>query len=188
MFRSQGPSALTSYRNDGTVSSNILLVNEHVWAFGRFSQLSISIAFIWHFTAAKWCSFSHLCQNWKRVQRGINQNHIINMRVVITLFWARKLASTFLLPRVWSCAYPWLQEDRSVRNKLNWDRGLGSWLRQSPLSVHLPKAGGQEMRDFEPIIPPLLAPRRWDVSGNFPNDGERFRRVLRLRLKTTWIQ
>ena len=30
LFRSQGPSALTSYRNDGTVSSNILLVNVHV--------------------------------------------------------------------------------------------------------------------------------------------------------------
>ena len=60
LFRSQGPSALTSYRNDGTVSSNILLVNVHVWAFGRFSQLSISIAFIWHFTATKWSLFSHL--------------------------------------------------------------------------------------------------------------------------------
>ena len=30
LFRSQGPSALTSHRNDGTVSSNILLVNEPV--------------------------------------------------------------------------------------------------------------------------------------------------------------
>lgn len=139
MFRSQGPSALTSHRNDGTVSSNILLVNEHVWAFGRFSQLSISVAFIWHFTAAKWCLFSRLCQNWTRLRRGITQNHIINMRVVITLFWARKLTSTFLLPSVWSCAYPWHHEDRSVWNKLHWDRNLGCWLRQSALSVHLPK-------------------------------------------------
>ena len=68
-------------------------------------------------------------------------------------------------------------------NKLHWDRSLGSWLRQSPPSIHLPKAGGQEMWDFEPIIPPLLAPRRWDVSGTFLSDGERFRPVLRLRLK-----
>ena len=98
----------------------------------------------------------------------------------ITLFSVRKLASTFL-PRVWSCAFLWLQEDRSVRNKLHWGRSLGSWRRQSP--SHLPKAGGQEMWDFEPIIPPLLAPRRWDVSGTFLSDGERFRPVLRLRLK-----
>ena len=111
---------------------------------------------------------------------GESREDIINMRVVITLFSVRKLASTFL-PRVWSCAFLWRQEDRSVRNKLHWGRSLGSWRRQSP--SHLPKAGGQEMWDFEPIIPPLLAPRRWDVSGTFLSDGERFRPVLRLRLK-----
>ena len=56
------------------------------------------------------------------------------------------------------------------------------------LPSHLRKAGGQEMWDFEPIILPLLAPRRWDVSGTFLSAGERFRRVLRSRLKKTWTQ
>lgn len=87
LFRSQGPSALTSHRNDGTVSSNILRL-----------VASLDFPFLLpSFDILRPPNDACLATSTKTGRES--REDIINMRVVITLFSVRKLASTFL-PRV----------------------------------------------------------------------------------------